>query len=91
MNNTELDLMDARKEIDAIDDRLCELFGKRLDLSEKIAKIKATTGDDIYKPEREAQILERISKKVPDERKELYKQLFEEIMRISRECQTKTI
>ena len=54
-----------RRQIDAIDDRLLELFSQRARLAQEIAEIKRRLGeeDHFYRPEREAQILRRVKER----------------------------
>ena len=82
-----MELNDIRKEIDNIDEKIKELFGERLDLSAQVAQIKAKNNDDIYNPEREAEILEWACRDIPDDRKEYYRDFFQKIMSISRDYQ----
>ena len=52
-------LAEIRKEIDSTDALIRELIAKRMQLSDEVAKVKAQTGDPVYKPDREAEILNR--------------------------------
>ena len=57
-------LLDIRGEIDSIDDQMLELLSKRAHCAEKVAEIKRESGEKdlwFYRPEREAQILNRMS------------------------------
>src|SRR5262247_743017 len=51
----------TRKEIDALDDELAALVQRRAGLAHKIGSLKA--GAPAYRPEREAEILQRVSTK----------------------------
>ncbi len=53
-------LEEIRKEIDKVDDGLLELFNKRIMYVKEIGSIKNRSGDPIYRPEREQEILERL-------------------------------
>jgi chorismate mutase/prephenate dehydratase len=58
-------LLKIRDCIDAIDDEMLELLSKRAACAEEVGKVKRAAGEtDIwfYRPEREAQILNRVSK-----------------------------
>jgi len=58
-------LLEIRDCIDAIDDEMLELLSKRATCAEEVGKVKRAAGEtDIwfYRPEREAQILNRVSK-----------------------------
>lgn len=56
-------LEELRKNIDSIDDRLLELYNKRLEFVHEVGKLKNSTGSAIYRPEREQEILDRLKKK----------------------------
>ena len=57
-------LRDARERIDAIDRQLRSLLNERAACAQELARIKTKTGADstpvYYRPEREAQVLERL-------------------------------
>ena len=55
------DLNDLRNEIDEINDGITALLVKRMRLSEEIALAKRESGDAVYCPEREKQILDAVS------------------------------
>ena len=57
-------LLEIRDSIDSIDDQMLELLSKRANCAEKVADIKRESGEKdlwFYRPEREAQILNRMS------------------------------
>lgn len=58
---------DLRKKIDAIDDEMLELFLKRMALVKEIAKEKKLKGLEIYNPNRESEVLSRLTNKIDDE------------------------
>ena len=61
------DIDKRRREIDALDDELAKLLDRRAGLAAEIGKLKK--GNAVYRPEREAEILRRISSKIlPQER-----------------------
>ena len=84
-------LEEARQDIDKIDNRLKDLFLKRMKVSEAIAEIKAESGDEIYKPEREKIVIERLTEGVEPDLVEEYTQFVKKIMEISRDYQYKKI
>src|SRR5262245_40725591 len=51
---------DVRKNVDAIDAKILELLNERAKASQKIGKIKMKSGQGIYSPEREKEVLERL-------------------------------
>lgn len=84
-------LEEARQDIDKIDNGLRELFLKRMKVSEAIAEIKAASGDEIYKPDREKIVIERLTADVDEDVKDEYTQFVKKIMEISRNYQFKKI
>ena len=61
-------LLEIRDSIDAIDDQFLQLLSQRAECAEKVAQIKRETGEvDLwfYRPEREAQILNRVTENNP--------------------------
>lgn len=59
IRNTDIDSL--RKEIDATDKELVELFVHRMELSADIAQVKKKNGLPVYDAVREAELLARIS------------------------------
>lgn len=55
-------LDELRVEIDSIDDKLLELYNKRMEYVHQVGALKNTTGAPIYRPEREQSILNRLKK-----------------------------
>jgi len=51
---------DWRRKIDEIDRRLVELLNERSRCVVEIGKIKQTTGDALYQPDREKQVLDGV-------------------------------
>jgi monofunctional chorismate mutase len=84
-------LEEARQDIDKIDNELRELFLKRMKVSEAIAEIKAASGDEIYKPDREKIVIDRLTAGVDEDVKDEYTQFVKKIMEISRNYQFKKI
>ncbi len=80
-------LEEVRKNIDRVDGQIRELFIERMGLAEQVARIKAQTEDAIYKPDREAVILERQSKDMDPHLVKEYKALIKRIMEVSRKYQ----
>jgi len=82
-------LNNLRKEIDAVDDRLVELFIQRLQLAKSIGNLKIELGQEIVDQEREALIIRRLQEKFGQQLSpEKIRNLFAEIIRISREAQS---
>ena len=85
----ELELL--RREIDSIDEKIVELLGARMKISEKVAGYKLRQGMEIYVPEREEQLLERIRKLSEDRFDDYILKIYESILAQSRNCQQNTL
>lgn len=83
-----MNLEDVRNKIDLIDSNLLELLAKRVKLVKEVGKIKHRDNQGIYRPEREAFIIERLEKLSKEQNFELSKEAIEaiylEIFAISR-------
>ena len=55
-----MSLEEHRKAIDAVDRKLVELLNERATHAQAIGKLKAAEGDNVYKPDREQQVLDRV-------------------------------
>ena len=55
-------LEELRKHIDLLDDRILEYLNKRMDLVRQIGIAKSQSKTNIYKPEREKTIIDRLNK-----------------------------
>lgn len=88
-----LDLLEKlRQEIDECDKKIVEAFEKRMDIVLQILECKKAKGMGVFQPEREQQILEKVvsnlrNKNFSGEIKEVYR----EIMRVSRRLQSKRL
>lgn len=58
-----MDLQKFRTEIDSIDDAILELLEKRMEIVKHIGKAKLQNNAPIYRPEREKEILDRLTSK----------------------------
>ena len=54
-------LSDVRKNIDRVDKEIKQLFKERMMLADNVARVKAETDDDIYKPDREETIIANLT------------------------------
>lgn len=78
-------LEEIRCQIDSIDAEIRELIMQRLDCSRNVAMAKQASGNlVIYRADREAEILERLSQGVPEDRKAEYLAVVKKIMETSR-------
>lgn len=83
-----LDLNEARKNIDAIDKQIVELFEKRMLEANAVAEYKRKTGKAVYDKEREEEKLEHLGQLSSNEfNKKAITELFSQIMSISRKYQ----
>lgn len=58
-----MNLSDLRNQIDAVDDELLELLNRRMEYVHKVGELKRNSNALIYRPEREKQIVDRLSAK----------------------------
>ena len=86
-----MNLTEARCEIDKIDSELKKLFIKRMAVSKEIAMIKAQTGDNIYKPDREKEVVDKLTAYIDPDIKEEYMVFIKKILEISRDYQHRKI
>ncbi len=81
MKDAEKKLKALRDEIDAIDDKLLALISQRAGIAQQIAGVKDGGGGEVYRPDREAEVLRRLASANPgplsDER---VIRLFQEIV-----------
>jgi len=84
-----MDLQELRLEIDRIDEQLVCLFQERMDLSAEVAIYKKQHNLPTHDPVREKEILEKLSKKVTDDRKPALKALYILLFELSRAVQEK--
>ncbi len=80
----DLDLSNIRQEIDDIDDRMLELFLRRMELCVAVAQYKKEKGLPVFQEKREEDILERMSAASPQELSDGTKLLYTNIMEISK-------
>lgn len=80
-------LNNLRSEVDSIDEELNKLFIKRLGLVEEIYKEKELNKMDILDKNREDMIFSKLKTETHDEYFEYSKDLFENILRISKNYQ----
>ncbi len=80
-------LADVRIKIDKVDSEMKRLFIERMNLIDIIAEIKADSHDSIYKPEREAEIINRNSADIDEYVRSEYKAFTKKIIGLSRKYQ----
>ncbi len=78
-------LQECRNRIDAIDPKIRELLMERLDCAYHVAEAKAALGSsDIYRADREEEILHRLGEGIPEDRRAGYLAVVRKIMETSR-------
>ena len=83
-----IDLSISRQQIDEIDSQIVELFERRMEVANEVAKYKIETGKAVFDKEREEQKLQKLSSMSHGEFNErAVRELFSQIMSISRKYQ----
>lgn len=83
-----VDLSISRQQIDEIDSQIVELFEKRMEVANEVAKYKMETGKPVFDKEREDQKLEKLASLSHGKFNErAVRELFSQIMSISRKYQ----
>lgn len=76
-----MDIDKLRDEIDRIDDNILELIDRRYELVKRVGAIKQTSSQEVFVPEREKSIIDRLSKKaLPTLPKKVISAIYREIM-----------
>lgn len=83
----ELDLGKIRTQINDVDDKITELYLKRLALCDKVAEYKKKTGMKILDSSREQAVIDRLTSKAPESDAVAVSGLYKRIMQISRSRQ----
>lgn len=78
---------ELRCEMDAIDEQLVQLFAKRMDVSARVAEEKRKSGKPITDPERERQLLARVSALAGEGLETQTRVLYQLILSLSRSHQ----
>ena len=76
-----------RRDINEVDEQMRALFLKRMSLALEVAHAKAETNDSVYKPDREAEIIEQRTAGMDGEIRLKYTALLQSMIRASREYQ----
>ena len=90
MDSTE-NINSLRKKIDELDDQMIDLVVQRLAIAKEIGDIKETNGIEVIDPNRESQIINRITEKLAGtlEKKDITA-IFDPIYSISKRLQKKS-
>lgn len=84
-----MDLKECRKQIDAIDDQLVELFRQRMQVASEIAAYKKSVGLPVLDAGREREKLQAVCGKVPEELQNYTSVLYSSIFELSRSYQSR--
>ena len=87
MDQENYSLDEIREGIDRVDQQIRTLFLERMELARQVARVKARTEDRIYKPDREALILEKQTEGIDEQILMEYRALLRRMMEISRKYQ----
>ena len=83
-----MDLNDLRKEIDAVDRQIVELFEKRMEISERIAAYKQKVGMQVRDEEREKEKIRQVQKLTHTEfNRQHIEELYTLLISLSRKLQ----
>jgi chorismate mutase/prephenate dehydratase len=86
-----MDIKELREEIDSINEKMVELFAKRMQVSEKIARYKQDNKLPIRDTERERQLLNKVSDLAGEDMSSYTRVLFTTMMDLSRSYQSKRV
>lgn len=82
-----MDIAELRSGIDTIDQQLTDLFIQRMALSAAIGSYKKERGLPIHVPQREREIIEKLSQMASHELAPYVARLYEQIFALSRDYQ----
>lgn len=87
----EQDLNELRRQIDAVDSQLTELFVQRMEIVEQVARYKLERGMQVLQPDREQVVIDRAAARAPAAMQEYTGDFFRAVMAISRAMQQEII
>lgn len=82
-----MNIEDLREQIDLLDDKIVELFLKRLELCKKIGVKKSELGVSVTSESREAAVLKRLTDRLSVENKRYVEKLYAQIFSLSKDLQ----
>lgn len=86
-----MDIKELRNEIDQINTQLVELYKKRMDVSARIADYKKENGLPVFDPQRERELLLKVSEQAGEDFEAGVRVLFSMLMELSRSYQNRRI
>ena len=86
-----MNLEKCREQIDRIDQQLVDLIRQRMEASAQVAAYKKAHNLPLFHPERERQVLEKVSSPFSAEQQTGIRLLFEDMMEVSKSYQSKML
>ena len=83
-----MELKDVREKIDSIDDEIARLYGERMQCVNQVIEAKKQSGKAVFDPDRERNIILRVTEQVDQDKQVYLKRVFETIMDTSKAYQT---
>ncbi len=83
-----MNLDELRNKIDAVDDKIIELYKERMEICKNVGIVKAKENKNVLNAGREKEIIYRLSSKVDDELKLYVKELYEVMFSTSKAYQS---
>ena len=83
-----MDLTKIREQIDLIDDKIADLYGERMQLVKQVSEAKKQSGKAVADPDRERNILLRVTERVEEDMQVYLKRTFETMFETSKAYQT---
>ena len=84
-------IQELRGNINTIDDQIAKLFVERMSVAKEIGKLKAESNKVVADGVREREIINRVTKDMPEEIKLYGKQMFDELFSLSKAYQTRFV
>ena len=86
-----MDIKEIRKKIDATDEQLAGLLAERMTLAADVAAYKKETGMAVYDAQREKEVIERVSRAAGETFAPYIAEIYETIMKASKDYQNDLI
>lgn len=82
-----MNLSELRVQIDDIDSKLVELFLKRMEIVENVARYKIENGMQVFQSDREQIVIDKAKSRAPENMAEYVAEFFTSTMAVSRHMQ----
>lgn len=86
-----MDIKEIRKRIDATDEQLAGLLAERMKLAADVAAYKKENGMAVYDAQREKEVIERVSRAAGETFASYIAEIYEIIMKTSKDYQNNLI